>query len=124
MTKDQLIAATNQMAVECYGIAKSKGFHNNDGEPGRFAEYIANLHGEVSELWESYRAGTLKLPCDKAPKMVAYGLKSLTCAEEELADIIIRALDTAQGMGIDIGAAIQAKSAYNETRPMMHGKKC
>lgn len=41
----------------------------------------------------------------------------------ELADIIIRTLDTAAAWGIDIDAAVQTKMAYNRTRPHMHGRK-
>lgn len=123
MTKDQ-ITALNEVASACWGISKEKGFHDNDDQPGRFAEYCSNLHGEVSELWEAYRAGNLSNECDKAPKMTAANVRVLTCAEEELADIIIRAFDTAIGLGIDIGRAIHDKSEYNATRPRMHGKIC
>jgi NTP pyrophosphatase (non-canonical NTP hydrolase) len=114
----------SELAGYVFAIAASKGFHDNDKQPGRFAEYCANLHGEVSELWEAYRRGELEKPCDKNVKIVALGLEPLTCAEEELADIIIRAMDTACGLGIDIGRAIEIKCAYNSTRPRMHGKVC
>jgi NTP pyrophosphatase (non-canonical NTP hydrolase) len=46
----------------------------------------------------------------------------LTCEEEELADIIIRVLDTSKARGIDIGKAVEMKMAYNSGRPFMHGK--
>ena len=85
--------------------------------------YATNLHGEVSELYEAIQSRTLYQPCDKAKKMEDAGLEPLTCAEEELADVIIRALDTAKAMGIDIGRAVQVKSAFNETRPFRHGGK-
>ena len=94
--------------------AKAKGFHEpgfNDAPPS----WCANLHGEVSELWEAYRRGKLNEQCDKPI--------ALTCAEEELADIIIRALDCARQMGIDIERAVAAKHAYNVTRPHQHGGK-
>lgn len=42
---------------------------------------------------------------------------------EELADIIIRTLDVANRMGIDVDQAIEAKQQYNESRPAMHGKR-
>jgi len=85
--------------------------------------YCANEHGEVSELWESFRAGTLHEPCDKAEKMKAAGLPALTSAEEEIADIIIRALDTADFLGVDVARALAVKHAYNRTRPKLHGGK-
>lgn len=55
--------------------------------------------------------------------MLALGLPALTCAEEEYADIVIRALDQCRRLGIDIQRAIEAKHAYNRTREYKHGKK-
>src|SRR5512137_2715345 len=119
MHTEKLIEALNQLAKECYTNAAAKGFHYEDGNPHRFYEYIANLHGEVSELWEAHRKGALHTPCDKAKRMAELGMiPGLTCAEEELADIIIRVLDTAEGISVtNIGLAIQTKMAYNRTRP-------
>lgn len=105
----------NELAEHVYHIAAAHGFHENDDSPGRVAEFIANLHGEVSELWEAHRKHKLSEKCDKPI--------DLTCAEEELADIVIRALDTAHTWGLDIELAVRVKSAYNETRPYKHGGK-
>lgn len=41
----------------------------------------------------------------------------------ELADTIIRILDYAAAVGIDIDAAIMAKHTYNKDRPYQHGGK-
>lgn len=41
----------------------------------------------------------------------------------ELADIIIRCLDTATAYGINIEEAVARKLEYNETRPERHGGK-
>jgi hypothetical protein len=109
----------NELAEHVYHIAAAHGFHENDDSPGRVAEFIANLHGEVSELWEAYRMHELNHPCDKVAKMS----EPLTCAEEELADIIIRALDTACTWNVDIDRAVRVKSEYNETRSYKHGGK-
>jgi NTP pyrophosphatase (non-canonical NTP hydrolase) len=89
----------------------------------RAAVMSANLHGETSEFWEAFRAGTLNEPCDKAPKMEAMGLPALTCAEEEIADVIIRALDQAQAHGVDVAKAVAVKAAYNSGRAYLHGGK-
>ena len=115
MNKEQQ-QAFSDVARDVFTNAISKGFHVNDTPPtlDRVATYCANLHGEVSELWEAARKGNLNNPCDKKC--------NLTCAEEELADIVIRALDTAHGLGVDIGRAVHLKSEYNATRPHMHGK--
>jgi NTP pyrophosphatase (non-canonical NTP hydrolase) len=112
-------------------ISKDHGFHDNVAliRPGvveeaevaavtlrqHMGEWIANLHGEVSELWEAYRNRTLFLPCDKAC--------DLTNAEEELADTAIRCMDTAVSLGVDLGRAIRIKSEYNRGRPRLHGGK-
>ena len=112
----------NGIAAKVFLIAKEHGFHNGD-EVGlawknvsldRIAKFCANLHGEVSELWEAARKGNLLDQCDKQI--------GLNCAEEELADIVIRAFDTAHTLGLEIGRAIALKSAYNEERQHMHGK--
>lgn len=112
--------ALNQVAGEVYRIAADHGFH--EGEVAgmvsneRMAMFCANLHGEASELWESCRRGGLHKDCDKDVP--------LSQASEELADIIIRAMDTAVALGVDIGRAIALKSRYNESRAYKHGKTC
>lgn len=114
------IEALNELSKAAYDNAKAKGFHDKDGDiVSDYARWTANLHGEVSELWEASRKGELNAPCDKAMDMLELGL---TCEEEELADIIIRVLDTAGARGISIGRAVLLKMAYNATRPHMHGK--
>jgi len=110
--------ALTLVATKVFLISKEHGFHDGD-EVGnitldRVAKFCVNLHGEVSELWEAARKDHLNEKCDK--------LIVLTCAEEELADIVIRAFDTAHALGLDIGLAITLKSSYNESRPHMHGK--
>ena len=116
--------AINLVAREMYQIAADHGFHNESSGKGhidlvtvdRMAKFCTNLHGEVSELWEAARKGQLDKPCDKEGC-------DLTSAEEELADIVIRAMDTAVELGVDLGKAILQKAEYNSSRPYMHGKK-
>lgn len=89
----------------------------------RASVMTANQHGETSEFWEAYRKGALDQPCDKAAKMEAMGLPALTNAEEELADVVIRALDKAQAHNVDIAKAVATKIAFNSGRPFLHGGK-
>ena len=109
----------NKVSAEMYSIAVGKGFH--DGEDGaepdidRIAAFVANLHGEASELWEAARRGELRNLCDKACPP--------TCAAEELADIVIRATDMAVSLWINLGDAIAEKAEYNRTRPHRNGGK-
>jgi NTP pyrophosphatase (non-canonical NTP hydrolase) len=117
----------NRLSNVVYQNAVAKGFHEagkTETEVQKLARYTANLHGEVSELWEAARKGQLQSPCDKdAVVQDLGGSRSLTCAEEELADIIIRALDTSAALGLRIGDAIKAKHEYNLTRSHKHGGK-
>jgi len=41
----------------------------------------------------------------------------------ELADVIIRVLDTAGALGLDMERALSLKHEYNKTRPHRHGDK-
>lgn len=117
------IAALNEAADAVHELAKAKGWHEEKDLEKYISNTTSNIHGETSELWEAFRSGTLDKPCDKADKMAAAGVPVLTCAEEELADIIIRAFDTARHLKVDIGRAIAAKHAFNATRPYRHGGK-
>ena len=117
--KSEATKAINDLAADVYRNACDKGFHDDDSNRStveNFGIWTANLHGEVSELWEAARKGHLHQLCDKKGS-------GLTNEEEELADIIIRAFDTATARGIDIGNAILKKHAYNKTRPHRHGGK-
>lgn len=103
-----------EWAQECWQNAEDHGFHA-PGVNNEVPSWCANIHGEVSELWEAYRKGKLNDPCDKGCQ--------LSCAEEEFADIIIRVLDCSMQMGIDIERAVRLKHAYNQSRPYLHGGK-
>ncbi len=102
-----------RLAADMYQNAVEKGFH--DGESigpeaislERIAIFMSNLHEECSELWSAARKGTLFHDCDKNC--------GLTNAAEELADIVIRTMDTAHSLGVDLGLAISKKAAYNKT---------
>lgn len=118
---NQNFASLNYLKHVLYQTSKSRGWHSE--EEINVGNFLCNLHGEVSELWEAWRAGKLNEPCDKADKMKALTGVGLTCAEEELADIIIRALDTSQTLGVDIAKAVYIKNEYNKTREHRHGGK-
>jgi len=110
----------NTVAKHVWDVAKEHGFHD---EPVPMAVSVANLHSEVSEMWEAWRNNKLNQPCDKASKMVAMELPPLTCLEEELADIFIRCLDTACEHKVDLAKAVAVKDAYNQSRPHKNGGK-
>ena len=70
-----------------------------------FGEVVALMHSELSEALEGWRKNLMD---DHLPdrKMI----------EVELADTIIRILDTGEAEGLDIAGAIRDKFAYNQTR--------
>ena len=112
------------MAILVHALAEEKGWYDADETENAFIERACNnLHDEVSELHEAWRNNKLHSPCDKADKMTEAGLPVLTCLEEELADIVIRAFNEAEGLGVDIEGAVRAKHAFNETRSHRHGGK-
>lgn len=78
------------------------------------SQKVALMHSELSEMLEGLR----KCP----PSTLVFEGTYLTNEEEELADLVIRALNYAGQFKLRLGAAIGAKMAKNEGRPHMHGK--
>ena len=66
---------------------------------------LALVHSEVSEALEAFRK-------DDRENF-----------REELADVIIRVLDCATGLGLDMGEAVRLKMAANRKRSYRHGGK-
>lgn len=91
-----------ELQREAYDIAEAHGFH--DARTKR-ATALALIHSEVSEALEADRDGDEE----------GYG--------EELADIVIRVLDHAEEVGIDLQEEVLRKMAQNRQRAHRHGRE-
>lgn len=82
-----------------------------------FGDDIALLHSEVSEAFEAYRIdGNVAMNS-------ATGLYNKDAVGAELADVLIRLLDTCHRYGVDLGLEFGRKLDYNRERPYRHGDK-
>lgn len=70
-----------------------------------FGEVVALMHSELSEALEADRKGLMD---DKLPHRDG--------REVEFADCIIRILDTAEVLGLDVAGALIEKNRYNQQR--------
>lgn len=87
-----------------HAIAVEKGWHDGADPDRDFPKWIAMAHSELSEALEAHRKG-------RGPASVG----------EELADVVIRVMDTAESMGIDLEDAVRQKMMHNALRPIRHG---
>lgn len=107
------------LAREIHQEQVDKGFYD-DGDLPEFVNVDQKLMlivGEVAEAHEELRSSTdihhHYHRADGKPEGFAF----------ELADVLIRTLDLAAAVGIDIGFAVEVKRGYNRQRPHKHGRK-
>ena len=126
------------LQAEVTMVNQANGWHEDDRTVG---DDLALLHSEVSEALEAYRDHglddvTVGHPCScDEPRA---GLFQHLCAKcgnympgaikpegfgSELADVLIRLLDTCERRGVDLHAEYVRKVAYNRTRGHRHGGK-
>ena len=90
---------------ETYATAKAHGFQEREGEALYVPTKLALIMSEGAEALEAHRQG----------KSEDLG--------HELADIVIRSMDLAESLGIDLAKEILTKAAFNANRPYKHGNK-
>jgi len=107
-----------EMQAQVHGLAQAKGWY--DGITGTNDWIMSRLMLKVSELAEACEE--IRKPGFDPRRVYHSGNGKPEGFGVELADCVIRILDTCEFLGIDLEQMIKEKHEYNKTRPYKHGK--
>lgn len=122
--KEREVDILNELAKDIYQANKEKGFWDGERNVGEMLMLITSELGEAMEAhrkgkvssWNEFYQNTTDTFKDNFQKNIK------DTFQDEIADAIIRLLDMAGGLGINIGNQIQFKLNYNQEREKLHGK--
>lgn len=123
-----MIDANDRLAYiqrEIYANAEDKGFWAEKDNPLIVPTKLMLIDTETAEAMECFRAGQTALWYSNGDGLMPTlepGGKPEGIASE-LADVVIRCLDLAEHLGVDLLDVVVEKVDYNAGRPHMHGGK-
>lgn len=108
-----------ELVKESHERSRRKGWYDGEAATRSVPEMLALIHSEISEALEAYREGSMEV----YQQLTRDGQLKPDGFPIELADAVIRIADLCGYLGMDLEAAVRAKSDFNETREYRHGGK-
>lgn len=108
----------NEVAQIIHEWAVSRGFWEHEFIPSD----CAGIHSRPVLNPSIYEEKLMLIVSEAAEVLEARRDKNEKLEEEEMADLIIRALDYCAARGFDIDGAVAHKMAKNQVRPYLHGR--